>query len=168
MSLASEFTPVSGESFDILNWNSLNSRFSSIQLPSLAAPLGWDLSSLYTTGVISTTDLLKGDLNRDGIISPADVSSLLGALSNLNSYEASTNLTMPQLLSVADVDDDGRIDNSDVQALVSQAANVSVLGITFSVASGQITAVPEPSSLAIFGAAVVFLSAVRVQHWWKT
>jgi autotransporter-associated beta strand protein len=164
VSLANGYMPVSGNSFDILDWGSLNNRFSGIQLPSLAAPLGWDLSTLYANGAISVTNLLRGDLNRDGMISPADVLSLLSALSNLNSYEASANLTMSQLLSVADVNSDGKINNADVQSLVSLAANQAALGITFSATGGQITTVPEPTALALFSVAALVWSAVKVQH----
>jgi len=43
-----------GDSFDLLDWGSLQGQFDAIQLPSIATPaLYWDLSELYTAGTIS-------------------------------------------------------------------------------------------------------------------
>lgn len=47
------FQPQAGDSFDILDWGTLSGQFSSIDLAPLQAGLGWDVSQLYTTGVIS-------------------------------------------------------------------------------------------------------------------
>ena len=48
-------TPDIGQSFDILNWGQLthNAYFNDIQLPVLPAGQVWNLSQLYTSGVIS-------------------------------------------------------------------------------------------------------------------
>lgn len=47
------FAPQLGDSFDILDWGTLTGNFSNIQFAPLSGGLGWDLSQLYTTGVIS-------------------------------------------------------------------------------------------------------------------
>ncbi len=55
VSLNPGFTPATGDSFDLLDWGMLSGQFSPLQLPSLTAPLDWDVSHLYTTGVITAT-----------------------------------------------------------------------------------------------------------------
>jgi hypothetical protein len=46
------FTPLAGEEFEILNFDSLDGAFDSISLPALGAGLSWDTSTLYTSGTI--------------------------------------------------------------------------------------------------------------------
>jgi T5SS/PEP-CTERM-associated repeat protein len=46
------FTPLAGEEFEILNFDSLDGAFDSISLPALAPGLAWDTSGLYTSGTI--------------------------------------------------------------------------------------------------------------------
>jgi hypothetical protein len=51
--LLSGFHPLSGNSFDILDFGTLTGRFDTINLPTLGGSLSWDTSSLYTLGSIS-------------------------------------------------------------------------------------------------------------------
>lgn len=64
------FTPSSGQSFDILDWGSLGGTFSSIQLPTLSSGLVWNISQLYTAGIISIGQ--PGDYNNDNKVDAAD------------------------------------------------------------------------------------------------
>jgi hypothetical protein len=67
-----DFSPSSGQAFDILDWGSLTGAFSSIDLPSLPG-LVWDTSQLYTTGVLSVAASgLAGDYNQDGTVDATD------------------------------------------------------------------------------------------------
>jgi hypothetical protein len=50
--LLNGFTPLAGEEFEILNFDSLDGAFDSISLPALAPGLAWDTSALYTSGMI--------------------------------------------------------------------------------------------------------------------
>jgi len=50
--LLNGFTPLAGEEFEILNFDSLDGAFDSISLPALAPGLAWDTSALYTSGTI--------------------------------------------------------------------------------------------------------------------
>jgi hypothetical protein len=52
ISLYSGFVPEAGQRFEILNWGSLRSTFATLNLPTLTAGLNWDVSQLYTTGVL--------------------------------------------------------------------------------------------------------------------
>ncbi len=47
------YTPSSGVAFDLLDWGELSGVFDELVLPELAGGLSWDVTSLYTTGVIS-------------------------------------------------------------------------------------------------------------------
>jgi hypothetical protein len=72
VSLIDSFTPVAGQAFDILNWGTLSGTFSTINVPTLSG-LAWDISQLYTTGVISLASAaLPGDYNNDGSVDAAD------------------------------------------------------------------------------------------------
>jgi hypothetical protein len=48
-----DFAPAAGDSFDILNWGSLNGTFNTVNLPALSDGLAWDLSALYTNGTLT-------------------------------------------------------------------------------------------------------------------
>jgi hypothetical protein len=74
VTLVNGYLPVSGNSFDILDSNTLIGTFSTLQLPTLEAGLSWDTSQLYTTGVLSVTGstALPGDFNHDNAVNAAD------------------------------------------------------------------------------------------------
>jgi hypothetical protein len=72
VSLINGFVPDEGNSFDILDWGTLDDEFSAINLPTLAG-WTWDTSQLYTTGVLSVAAVgLTGDYNGDGTVDAAD------------------------------------------------------------------------------------------------
>ncbi|MCC7083591.1 MAG: hypothetical protein IT427_01130, partial [Pirellulales bacterium] len=73
VTLVDNFVPAAGNSFDILNWNSLSGTFSSVLLPALAAGKSWNTSLLYTSGILSiTAALVPGDFDSDGDVDGAD------------------------------------------------------------------------------------------------
>jgi fibronectin-binding autotransporter adhesin len=47
------FEPLAGDSFDVLDWGTLNGTFAMVHLPTLTGDLHWDASGLYTSGVLS-------------------------------------------------------------------------------------------------------------------
>jgi hypothetical protein len=156
VALIGSFTPTAGQMFDLFDWTTLSGKFSSIMLPNLNnGPLGWDTSHLYTTGVLTVTATLRGDINRDGHVDVADVSALMSALGDLDQYRSTYGLADPQQFKlVADVNDDGQVNNFDLQALTVVLANSGSGG-------GQLAAVPEPTSRVLAFAA--FLCTI----WWK-
>ena len=47
------FDPELGDTFDILDWGTLNGAFHTVNLPSLSMGLNWDTSDLYGSGRLS-------------------------------------------------------------------------------------------------------------------
>jgi T5SS/PEP-CTERM-associated repeat protein len=73
VTLLGSFTPVAGNSFDVLDWASLAGTFDMLRLPVLGADLMWNTSQLYTTGELSVVSAgLPGDYNDDGTVDAAD------------------------------------------------------------------------------------------------
>ncbi|MEX0613719.1 MAG: PEP-CTERM sorting domain-containing protein [Pirellulales bacterium] len=67
------FSPVAGDVFDILDWGSLSGMFATLNLPALSSPLTWDMSQLYSTGIVRVVSSgLPGDFNQDGAVDAAD------------------------------------------------------------------------------------------------
>ena len=159
VSLINNFVPAPGTSFDILDWASLNGRFASVQLPALTAPLGWDTSHLYSNGVITATNYVPGDLNRDGKVTSADISALMSSLADVADYEINDSLTSPQFLLLVDLNGDGQVDNVDLQSLSSLIATNAMLNI----GGGSLTLVPEPASIILLVSAACTLLLARRQ-----
>lgn len=72
--LANNFTPVAGDSFDILDLGTVTGAFGSVNLPTLPPNLTWNTSQLYSTGIISVVGpvVLQGDYDNNGSIDAAD------------------------------------------------------------------------------------------------
>jgi autotransporter-associated beta strand protein len=161
VSLINGFKPVTGNSFDILDWGSLSGTFANLQLPDLGGRIVWDSSQLYTTGTLSVlATYYAGDINRDGRVDVADISALENALTDLGAYQSTHGpgggaLTQQQLLRIADLNGDGLVTNADLQGLISLLANGGGSG------GGTLTAVPEPSGVVLAGIAALTVSTLR-------
>jgi hypothetical protein len=70
VSLINGFTPIVGDSFDILDFGNLSGAFSMLSLPALDADLMWNASQLYATGTLSVS--IAGDYNNDSSVDAAD------------------------------------------------------------------------------------------------
>jgi Dockerin type I domain len=160
--LSNGFTPVAGNTFDILDWpnGGLTGTFSSVVLPTLNGRIVWNTSQLYTSGALTVSaTYLAGDINRDGRVTVADISALMNALSNLSAYQSAKGLTDPLLFrDVADVNGDGQVNNADIQALIALIATNAVRG------SGTLAAVPEPESWILATLALVATLNARRVH----
>ncbi len=137
--LTGGFAPANGNTFDILDWGTMSGRFSALQLPSLAAPLGWDTTRLYTKGTLAVTNFVPGDFNRDGHADASDIAAMLNALTDLNTFKARNGLSDADLLSIGDIDGSGAVTNADINALIGLLRT----------GGGSVTALPEPASVEL-------------------
>jgi T5SS/PEP-CTERM-associated repeat protein len=167
VSLAGGFTPADADSYGVLNCGSVSGGFSMLQLPGLAAPMGWDISRLYTSGLLTATLYVPGDFDRDGQVTVGDISAMEGALADLNAYQethgpAAGALTADQLRMIGDLNGDLLVTNADVQELINSLINNNVVIVS---GGGSIEAVPEPTSLAL-----LMLGSLIMLRWagWST
>ena len=94
-----------------------------------------------------------GDINQDGAVSPADVSSLMFALANQvipgtgqtyqNHFFAGASDPVDDVAFILDVNRDGFVNNQDIQAEIALIANGGSPG------GASFTAVPEPSGIVL-------------------
>ena len=68
---------------------------------------------------VQSNTLLAGDFTLDGHVNGADISAMLIALTDLNSYQSNHSLSAADLLAVGDVNHDGAVTNGDLQSLLS-------------------------------------------------
>jgi autotransporter-associated beta strand protein len=158
------FSPSLGDTFDVLDWGTRSGVFSSLQLPSLTAPLVWNTNRLYTAGVLSVIDgnFLPGDLDRDGTVAAGDIAELMAALSDVDAYQAThgpggSSLSPQQLLGIGDLDYDGHVTNADLQGLIDNLANSTANG------AGSVSTVPEPQSIILTALASLIMSCCHVR-----
>jgi hypothetical protein len=127
VTLANGFTPHAGNSFDILDWQTLDGGFS-VNLPPLPTSLSWDESQLFTAGVLSVVAALTGDYNHDGVVNAADYTiwrDTLGSTTDLR----------------ADGNNNGVIDQGDYDIWTANFGKTSNNGL------GSGARVPEPQTV---------------------
>jgi hypothetical protein len=133
--------PAAGNTFDVLDWNTLSGTFSNLQLPILTGGLTWNTSQLYTTGTLSVVGVV-GDYNHNGTVDAADYTiwrDTLGSTTDLR----------------ADGNDNGVIDQGDFAVWKSHYGDHAGSGA----GSAESSAVPEPATLLLLlmGAATMCL-----------
>jgi fibronectin-binding autotransporter adhesin len=121
------FAPGVGDEFDILDWTTLSGEFAAFELPALAG-LRWDVSQLYTTGVLAVAPLFDADFDADGRVDGADLALWRVGFGHTTAVRGDGDAT-----------GDGLVDGADF--LVWQRQNG--LGIA---ATPAIAAVPEPAA----------------------
>jgi hypothetical protein len=95
-----------------------------------------------------------GDLSRDGFVTLDDLSTLMGALSNLDLYESTHAVSAEQFRQLGNLSGDAYADNADIQALIVYLANNGG-GL------GSLAAVPEPASWLLTIGGVLLLIFAR-------
>jgi hypothetical protein len=95
------------------------------------------------------------DFNFDGSITVADVSSMLAEMSSPQTYMAAHNLSSTDVVSMGDLDGDGKVTNSDLQGLIVMLANGG--------GSASLSAVPEPPAVGLLAAGGLLLIAARAR-----
>jgi hypothetical protein len=157
VNLAGGFMPAAGNSFGILHWGVRTGSFNVVNLPALGSGLAWSTLKLFSEGSISVVDanLIPGDFNHDFRVDAADIAAMAGALRDLSGYESGRGLSDSQLRQVADLNNDGKVDNRDCQALLSFEAQLLATGV------GSITAVPEPKASLLMAIGALAIAASR-------
>ena len=97
---------------------------------------------------------VKGDFDRNGVVSVADVQAMMTALTDLSGYSATNHLSLPDdLVQLGDFDSDMKVTNLDLQGLLNLLANNS--------GGGSMSAVPEPTSVALICIGGLFVFGLR-------
>lgn len=136
VSILPGFTPGAGQSFDILNWGSLDGEFFDVDLPTLAG-LTWNTSQLYATGVLSLAAAgLLGDYNGNDVIDAGDYTVWRDALA----AGATDLLNDPS---------PGVVDGSDFTYWRDHFGDTLGGGAGAGAALNSQAAVPEPNTLAM-------------------
>jgi hypothetical protein len=67
------YIPVAGDSFDLIDWNSISNAFFIFQYPGLPDGLEWNFDEISISGIVSVIGSgLLGDYNEDGFVNAAD------------------------------------------------------------------------------------------------
>jgi autotransporter-associated beta strand protein len=147
VSILGDFTPRPGDAFNLFDFSVMSRSFNSLSLPALPGR-AWDVSQLYSTGVLAV--VAAGDFDHDGDVDDAD----LAAWNNgLGAVEGATH-------SQGDSDGDGDVDGADFLTWQRQLGRTA--------GSAAVESVPEPASpcLFIIGLIVVALAS-RLKPWTK-
>jgi hypothetical protein len=96
------------------------------------------LTGLLTVGVKRSLALeyRTGDFDVNGSVNAADIKAMTAALVDLSAYRMEHSFSLFQLLQIGDVNDDGKVNNADLQALLDYL----IAG------HGSAVRVPEPGS----------------------
>lgn len=136
-------TPEAGDEFDVLDFASATGGFDQVVLPTLDAGLVWDVSQLYSDGVLAIVAGLAGDYNANGVVDAADYTVWRN------------NLGTPA----------GTLPN-DIDGVAIGAAQYATWKENFgmslsSIGAAATTAVPEPSGIALLVLCAILLRSRR-------
>ncbi len=159
-----------GGSLTINNWSNgldrvfVGSNSSGLTLSQLSAitftgfGAGADILSTGEIYPVGAPPLfIQGDWNRDGVVTTADITTMLNALTDLSVYEANFNVLTPQeLASIGDFDSSGTVTNKDIQPLLDLVASLP--------GAGGVAAVPEPSTMLLGVLGLIGLVAMQARR----
>jgi hypothetical protein len=94
----------------------------------------------YGTQLVNTlgaSNLLRGDFDRDGYLTVADIQPMLRALANLDEYKAANNFEDIDVIARGDFNHDLAFTNLDIQGLLDALATAG---------AGSVVSVPEPTA----------------------
>ena len=132
-----DYLPEQGDRFTILNYSSINGQFGWISLPSLGEGLLWKTSGLYLDGSIEIVEGIQGDMDADGVLTEADITPFVQALTDPTTYAAAYPNVDP--ITRGDFNGDAMLTNADIKGFVDALNSIDTSGV------------PEPSSLALMG-----------------
>jgi T5SS/PEP-CTERM-associated repeat protein len=150
VSLLGGYVPRGGASFDIVDWVTTSGAFNAVNLPPLPAPLGWDTSQLYTTGVVSVTGaapMFEADFDEDGDVDGNDLTNWIAGFGTAGGAAHMQG----------DADGDADVDGADFLTWQRQLGSGSA-GASLSQAG-----VPEPKTGRLLTVLAAMTVAVRRQ-----
>ena len=119
-----------------------------------------------------------GDINQDGMINMADIATLMLALANRDTYQATyfSGVSDPagDLKFILDANRDGLVNNLDIQAEINLVANfISTGNLPGAIPGGEsvgsgVSAVPEPASIVLLGLGGLFLTGLSRRRKTRT
>ena len=126
---------------------------SNVFIHGLSAVDAINLTSFTQTFSQTGPALLRGDFSGNGVVDTADIPPMLNALTDLNAFQMARGLSVFDLLTIGDLDSDGKVTNGDVQSLLN-----SLKG-----GGGSLAAIPEPMSavLLALGLSCLGFAAIR-------
>lgn len=141
LSLASDYTPQMGDSFEILRSSSLGgSTFDGVLSPGTLWNVTYPGDSVFVTYAGISTPGIGADFNGDGIVNIIDLETW-----EMN-YGVGTNPPPVATRAQGDANGDGKVDGADYMIIQRQLGGPP---IAIPASGGSIVGVPEPSSLVL-------------------
>ncbi len=134
--LLSGFTPILGDTFQLITATTLTGVFANENLPALSGGLGWQVNQDATS--YSLEVVLPGDLDGDGFV----------GINDLNSVLANWNQNIPPANPLADPSGDGFVGIDDLNLVLGNWNAGTPPGAPNT--SNQASDAPEPASMLIF------------------
>ncbi len=124
------FSPSAGDSFEVIQSDSLVGQFAAVSLPPLAAGLTWGID--YANDDVTLSVFYQGDFDEDGDV---DANDLVNWQNGLGLSEPSVEHTD------GDADGDGDVDLADLTVWQRQFGNAAAVAAS--------TVVPEPAAVLL-------------------
>src|SRR5262249_1598566 len=103
--------------------------------------------------IATMNHIVHGDFNGDGLVDAADIASMMDALADVPKFQTTNFVSNSDLVTMGDFEGDFTVTNADLQGLIDFLANGS--------GSGSVTAVPEPTALAMLSIGSLMLLGLR-------
>ena len=100
--------------------------------------------------ILAAIPIVKGDWNQDGQRTADDLTAMLTVLTDLPAFQAKNGLSPADLLTIADINVDGQVNNRDIQAMIDLLI-LDQSGGSGSIAVGAVAAAASAPSMFVQG-----------------